>query len=246
MGSCEDARRTTPRTQRAQRTPRRNRVSRPFSRLPSRARSQTHVWAPSRKPRRNCACFTGSNPTPQYEKTGQRGLFYGPPKCGRRHAEAARIEPAVPHGPAEAGPYRTFMVRLKAHTNELSRESIRNGFLLLVERQRELEIPGFVAGTFDGVVTGVARAAVRRLLAPDRAHHAFEAQVRDAVGLEKLANLCDRVRRGDQLGLARRVHAVEAGRNRRRAADSDVHLFRARRPHHAHDFAARRAANNRV
>ena len=56
----------------------------------------------------------------------------------------------------------------------------------------------------------------------------------------------DRVGRADELRAARRVDAVEARGDGRRATDPQVHFARAGRLHHLHDLAARRAAHQRV
>ncbi len=52
--------------------------------------------------------------------------------------------------------------------------------------------------------------------------------------------------RCDQFLARGRIHAVVAGRNRRRAADAHVHFRRTRFAHHAHDLAAGRAAHDRI
>src|SRR4029077_9226254 len=130
------------------------------------------------------------------------------------------------------------------------RSSFRDRFgiivLGLVQLQRELKIGRFIAREFDRIYARIARGAVRALLTLDRAQHPFEAQVRDAVGFQKLADLLERVRRADQLRLARRVDAVEAGRDGRRAADTNVHFLGPRGAHHADDLTAGRAPHNRV
>src|SRR4029079_17846871 len=115
-----------------------------------------------------------------------------------------------------------------------------------VELKRELRVARFVLRERHRVVAGVARRAVRPSLAADRAEQAVEAQVGDTVGLEELADLLNRMRRSDQVALSRRVDAVEAGRNRRRTADADVHFLRARCAHHTDDLLARRPAHQRV
>ena len=52
--------------------------------------------------------------------------------------------------------------------------------------------------------------------------------------------------RRNQLRFARRVDAVEARRDRRRAADSHVHFLGSRGAYHPYDLPAGRAANDRV
>ena len=80
----------------------------------------------------------------------------------------------------------------------------------------------------------------------DRCPQPVEAEVREAVGIDELANLLDRVRRGNQLRSARRVHTVEAGRHGRRTTDAQVHFARTRRLDHLDDLPARRPPDDRV
>src|SRR4249920_4166928 len=87
--------------------------------------------------------------------------------------------------------------------------SLGDRLALNVELQRELQVGRLVLRKRHRVDAGVARGAIRALFALDRAQHAFEAQIADAVGLEELANFLDRVGGADQLRLARRVNAVE-------------------------------------
>src|SRR5579872_4373127 len=106
------------------------------------------------------------------------------------------------------------------------------GHRSLVQLERELEVARLVARDLHGVLPRVAGCAVRTALAPHRAQQPLEAQVPDAVGFEELADLLERVRRGNQLGLLRCVDTVEAGRDRRRTADAHVDFLRAGRAHH--------------
>src|SRR5947209_7857620 len=84
----------------------------------------------------------------------------------------------------------------------------------LIELERELEIGLLVLRKADGIHAGVARAAVVRAAAADCRHEAFEAQIANAVGVEELPDILERLRRRDQLRAPRRVNAVEARRNR--------------------------------
>src|SRR4030095_9599615 len=100
-----------------------------------------------------------------------------------------------------------------------------------------------VAREGHGINARVTRCAVILLLRADGAAETFQAQVGEAVRLHILANLLVRVRGGDQLRLAWRVHAVETGRNRWRATDPQVNLACSRRLDHAHDLAAGRVTD---
>src|SRR5207247_5161772 len=96
------------------------------------------------------------------------------------------------------------------------------------------------------IMTGVARGAVGTAPWADRREHPVEAQIPQAVRFDELADLLERVRGADELGPLRRVDAVEARGNRRRAADTHVHLPRAGRPHDLDDLPACRAAHDGV
>src|SRR6185369_15097655 len=66
------------------------------------------------------------------------------------------------------------------------------------------------------------------------------------IGAEEFADLLGRAGGGDELFASRRVNAVVARGNRRRAADAHVDFFCADFANHAHDFAAGGAADERV
>src|SRR6266571_331882 len=100
-------------------------------------------------------------------------------------------------------------------------------------------------GERDGMVVRVARRAERPVLS-DRPVHPLERQIAERVGPDGPPDLIDRVRRGDQLRPARRVHAVVTGPDRGRAGDAHVHLARARRADHGDDLPAGGAAHDRV
>jgi hypothetical protein len=54
---------------------------------------------------------------------------------------------------------------------------------------------------------------------------AVEREIGERIGLDVLANLFDGLVGGDQVALARRIDAVEAGRNGRRTTDAQVHFL---------------------
>src|SRR5579875_2784784 len=56
----------------------------------------------------------------------------------------------------------------------------------------------------------------------------FERKISERIGAQELANFLGRMSRGDQLLAARRIDAVVARRNRRRAADAHVNFGCAR------------------
>ena len=97
-----------------------------------------------------------------------------------------------------------------------------------------------------GVLPCIARGAVVLPACAHRRQQAFEAEVAERVGADVLANLFERMRRGDELAAARRVDAVETRRHRRRTADAQMHFLRAGRAHHLHDLAAGRPAHDRI
>src|SRR5439155_3362308 len=76
--------------------------------------------------------------------------------------------------------------------------------------ERELQVRRLVAREFHGIDPGVTRTAVRAVLRAHRAEHSLETQIGEAVGFEIVADLVERMRRRDQLGLPRRVDAVKA------------------------------------
>ena len=115
-----------------------------------------------------------------------------------------------------------------------------------IQLQRQLQVRRLVSRKRHGIDPRVARRAVLRASAADGIGEAVEAEIGHAVGVEILADFLERVRRGDQFRPARRVDAVEARRDRRRAADAHVHLACARAPHHPNDLPARRPAHDRV
>ena len=114
-----------------------------------------------------------------------------------------------------------------------------------IELQRKL-VYRLVLRDGDRIAPGVAGAAVRAALAANGAEQSFETEISHGIGVEKRRNLVERVRRPDEFGPLRRVHAVEAGRNRRRTADADMHLFGPCRSHHLDDLPTRRAAHDRI
>ena len=75
---------------------------------------------------------------------------------------------------------------------------------------------------------------------------AADGEVAQRVGADELADLLDRVGRGDELGLDRRVDAVEARVVDRRGADPEVDLLRAVAPQQPDDLLGGRAAHDRV
>src|SRR3954452_19620660 len=77
----------------------------------------------------------------------------------------------------------------------------------LVQLERELQIPCFVAWERHRIHTGVARGAVGRARAVDGAEQAAEAQVLNAVGFDEIANLVEGMGGRDQLVAARRFNA---------------------------------------
>src|SRR5207302_8513733 len=80
----------------------------------------------------------------------------------------------------------------------------------------------------------------------DRAAQGRQRNVAQRISAKEFADFLGRVGRGDQLFARGRVHAVVAGRNRRRATDAHVNFFRADFTDHADDFAAGSAAHNGV
>src|SRR5437899_1060989 len=80
----------------------------------------------------------------------------------------------------------------------------------------------------------------------DRAAQGRQRNVAQRISAKEFADFLGRVGRGDQLFERGRVHAVVAGRNRRRATDAHVNFFRADFTDHADDFAAGSAAHNGV
>src|SRR5262245_42493803 len=89
---------------------------------------------------------------------------------------------------------------------------LRHRFLLFViELQRKLEVGRLVAREVHRVDARVAGTAVRATAAANGGQHAVEAQVANRIAFEKVTDLVEAVRRGDQLLLARRIHSIEAG-----------------------------------
>src|SRR5215510_12386431 len=76
--------------------------------------------------------------------------------------------------------------------------------------------------------------------------HAVERQIAERIGAEITADLVDLMAGGDQLLARRRVDPVVTRPLDRWRRDPHVDLTRARAPKHAHDLAARRAADDRV
>ena len=97
------------------------------------------------------------------------------------------------------------------------------------------------------IVAGVAGVAVFvRSSSPTALRSDAEREIAERIGFDEAADLFDGVVGGDQLALVRRVDAVEAGRNRRRAGDAQMHFARAGLPHHADDLAAGGAADDGI
>ena len=78
----------------------------------------------------------------------------------------------------------------------------------------------------------------------DGASQPVETQIRDAVRIEVLAYLLERMRRGYQFGSSRCVDAIEARRDSGRATDAHVNFVGTGASHHANDFATSRPAHD--
>src|SRR5262245_50656833 len=110
--------------------------------------------------------------------------------------------------------------------SELSVSSIMSARdRLFVQLERQLQVARLVARKLDRIDAGVARRAIRFAFSADGAEQPFLREVRDAVGLDVIANLVERMRGRDQLGLSRRVDAVETWGNGRRTTDPQVHFL---------------------
>ena len=97
-----------------------------------------------------------------------------------------------------------------------------------------------------GIVAGVAGVAKVSMVIFDGALQPVERQIPDAVGLDELANFFDAVVGGDQFVLGRRIDAVEAGGNSRRAGNAQMDFAGAGVANHADDLAAGGAADDRI
>src|SRR5438309_2708259 len=137
----------------------------------------------------------------------------------------------------------------------------RNLFAASGGRYANLELHIF--GHVDAGVAGSTEAASG---IADGAAQAFEREIADRIGVEEKANLFERASGACEIGaaafgqawadagsvrgkqfLARGgIHAVIAGRNRRRTTDAHMHLRGTRFAHHAHDLAAGGATNDGI
>src|SRR5262249_42283121 len=130
----------------------------------------------------------------------------------------------------------------------LRKRCFRGGRLRAVpiQLERKLQVCRLVSRELHRIHTGVARRAVLLLSVLNSAGQLVEARIREAVGLEILPDFFERVGRRNQLRPPRRVDAVEAWRDGRRAADAHVDFARASVPHHLHQLAARGAAHDGI
>ena len=80
----------------------------------------------------------------------------------------------------------------------------------------------------------------------ERSEHATDRQIAERVGADEVADLVDRLRGGDELGLDGRVDAVEARVVDRRRADPDVDLAGPGASQQVDDPFRRRAPHDRV
>src|SRR6185369_3555683 len=96
------------------------------------------------------------------------------------------------------------------------------------------------------IVPSITRRAVAFLGVIYGAFQIGQRNVTKRIGAEEFADLLGRAGGGDELFASRRVNAVVARGNRRRAADAHVDFFCADFANHAHDFAAGGAADERV
>src|SRR5687768_9054821 len=136
--------------------------------------------------------------------------------------------------------YRIFLERQHSMVRLGSRRRLR------IELERKLQVFCLVARERDGVHVGIAGSAVSGAAALHGTGQTIQAEIRNAVGIHVLADLFERVRRGDQLGAPRRVYAIKAGRDGWRAADPHMDFPCSRAPNHANDLPAGGAANNGV
>src|SRR4029077_12651435 len=100
---------------------------------------------------------------------------------------------------------------------------------------------------FRGIGAGIAGSAVGGLVAIGAGFlHSVEREISQRIGANEFANLLHRLVGRYQLFLGRRVHSIEAGRNRGWARYAHVHFFCPRIADHAHDLAAGGAAHDGV
>src|SRR5450759_1442830 len=169
-----------------------------------------------------------------------------PTPSGRRvEATASRIRatarsPASTSTPAARYPSRRAAARIPEGTPPPPSAMGTDAFL-----EDELAAGGVV---WDGlgipaVEAGEAEPVVRQV---ERREDAANREVAQRVGPDEVADLVDRMRRGDQLGLDLGVDPVEAGMEDRRRADPNVDLRRPRAAEQLDDRARGRPADDRV
>src|SRR5687767_3339999 len=115
-----------------------------------------------------------------------------------------------------------------------------------IKLQAQLQVCVLVPWERHRVLTCIARRAVALSTRPDGFEHSRQAEVADGVSTDILADLLERVRRGDQLAATRRVDAVEAGRHGGRAANPQVNLGSSRGANHLDNLPAGGAAHQRI
>src|SRR5438094_8972798 len=83
-------------------------------------------------------------------------------------------------------------------------------------------------------------------IAAGGAFHPVQRQIPQRFDARMPADLLERMARGYQLGLGRRVDAVIAGTCDRRRGDAEMNFFRTGLPNHLHELAARGPPDERV
>src|SRR5262249_52416785 len=97
-----------------------------------------------------------------------------------------------------------------------------------------------------GIVARVAGVTVLTALVSYSLLQRIEREVAECVRAYKFANAFHCRVGGDQFVFDRRVHSIEAGRNRGRAGDPQMHFARARFTYHADYFLARGSTHDGV